>query len=895
MKRLLLALFLITSLPVAASHIVGGEIELLRLKASQYRLNLNYYFDVTNNPGRIPERQEPTIWMYIYRKSDNVMMDSVEVPFLIKNRVAYTNPTCSTEGILTDKLIYQKDIDLPASKYNHPGGYYIIWVRCCRNYNILNIISQDPDTGGTGAGQTFYLEFPPVTTPNSSPRNFPALGDYACPTRPYYVDFAGTDDDGDSLVYSLVTPLSSVSAEPAPRPTPRPYPDVLWRTPNFGPNNIVNQPPTNPAFPDLAISTSGFLTVTPKSQGLYVFAVKVEEYRNKLKIGEVRRDFQMLVTDCKIAVAPQISGKKKDGATFTKGTINVQYPNTVSDADRCITVSISDADALRAADNFTENISIRLVALNFKGNLNSLLPTTSSGIIHNNETIEFNICFTQCPLFIGGPAQIGVIAFDDACALPLTDTLRVNVDVQPPNNSRAKFVLPVQNEITATLNEGDQMTWDFEATDADDDQLLFFPLAFGFSPTETGMTTEITENVPGSLKGKLKWNTRCDVYDFTKFTNFTLKLLVDDVDVCDLNDPDTVTYRLKVVLPPDNDPIIDTDLTADPFEIEVDVGEKKIYEKILFNVTGRDVADNDLVTVRMVGDGFSPSTYGMSFEKRSEFGAVSSQFSWDLLCDKFNLAERDSFNIAFLAIDSAGKCRVRRLDSLVVKVKVVPPKNTAPRIRYVHNLENVGNDIVIRAGQQLDMQIDVIDDDVAPKDLLRIDLTDAGGDSVPEGWSFNSATGPSVLTSMFSWAPSCAIFRGNKFEANFYFEFRYGDDRCLTAITDSIRLNVKVIDRESSDITFDPVNVFTPNGDGINDFYSMEKRDETGELINILPIDNCQGVFENVRIYNRWGRAVFSSNDRNFRWYGLNEAAGVYFYHVTFSNRDYKGVVSLRD
>ena len=42
---------------------------------------------------------------------------------------------------------------------------------------------------------------------NSSPRLFPPLNDYACPRKPYYVDFAGVDDDGDSLVYSLVTPL----------------------------------------------------------------------------------------------------------------------------------------------------------------------------------------------------------------------------------------------------------------------------------------------------------------------------------------------------------------------------------------------------------------------------------------------------------------------------------------------------------------------------------------------------------------------------------------------------------------------------------------------------------------------------------------------------------------
>ena len=64
-------------------------------------------------------------------------------------------------------------------------------------------------------------------------------------------------------------------------------------------------------MPDLKISPDGFLTATPSQQGLYVFAVKCDEYRNGEKIGEVRRDFQMLVVDvCPRAEAPQILGKK---------------------------------------------------------------------------------------------------------------------------------------------------------------------------------------------------------------------------------------------------------------------------------------------------------------------------------------------------------------------------------------------------------------------------------------------------------------------------------------------------------------------------------------------------------------------------------------------------------
>lgn len=901
MKRLSVVLLLLLSLPLAASHIVGGEIELLHVNGFTYRINLIYYFDVVQNPNRDIHAEEPQVQLYIFRKSDNVKIDSVVLNWLDKTRVPYTQPSCSSGEIISDKIIYTTTRELSASKYNDPGGYYITWARCCRNYTILNIFSQDPAHGGVGAGQTFYLEFPAVSINgqpfvNSSPKDFPALNDYACPTKPYYVDFAGVDDDGDSLVYTLTTPLSTVSVTPLPPPSPAPYPLVTW-LPGFDLDRIVNGTPKSPLYPDLNISLEGFLRVTPRSQGLYVFAVKVEEFRNKKKIGEVRRDFQMLVTDCRVSAPPQIKGRALGNPAFSSGEISVQFDNTVADDDRCIEVSISDIDATRASDNFEEHITLKVVALNFKNkDLSSILPAENTGIIHGNGSITFPICFQACPYFSGGPYQIGIVAFDDACSLPLTDTLKVNVDVEPPQNERVKFNPP--DEASMMLNEGDEGSLPFEAHDADGDDLVLFALTPGFSMSKSGMTTSLTENAGGTLKGIFNWDAACDIYDFTKQTDFTVRLLVDDLDQCDVNDPDTVTYHLNVLLPPDHVPIVDTDLTSDPFEVEIDGIEKRIYDKWAFKVTGSDLADNDLVTVRMTGDAYNPADYGMSFQKASAVGTVSSTFNWDLQCLKFNLAVRDSFNIAFVAIDSTGKCRVRNLDSLVVKVRVLPPKNSPPRLSLLNLNDGVefdGQNAVVWPGQELQIELDVTDTDIDPADTLDLQLIDIGGDDTPEGWTFSDATGPSVLKGLFRWAPPCEIFKDNVFEHDFYFDFRFADRRCLVPVTDTLRVNVKVKDRESASFVMDPANVFTPNGDGINDFYSMERRDETGELVNILPPDNCQGVFENIRIYNRWGRPVFTSSDRNFRWYGLEEAAGVYFYHVVFSNRDYKGTVSLRD
>ena len=94
---------------------------------------------------------------------------------------------------------------------------------------------------------------------------------------------------------------------------------------------------------------------------------------------------------------------------------------------------------------------------------------------------------------------------------------------------------------------------------------------------------------------------------------------------------------------------------------------------------------------------------------------------------------------------------------------------------------------------------------------------------------------------------------------------------------------------------FIPPNVFTPNGDDKNQFFAMVKYDEAiDEFISILPEDNCFGRFVSITIFDRWGKQVYESFDRDFRWHGEGVPVGVYFYNLKFTNRDYKGIVSVR-
>lgn len=80
---------------------------------------------------------------------------------------------------------------------------------------------------------------------------------------------------------------------------------------------------------------------------------------------------------------------------------------------------------------------------------------------------------------------------------------------------------------------------------------------------------------------------------------------------------------------------------------------------------------------------------------------------------------------------------------------------------------------------------------------------------------------------------------------------------------------------------FEAPNVFTPNGDGINDVFKLKTMEKLFE-------------FE-IRIFNRWGNQVLAYNGEpeEFEWNGKikgngqDAADGVYFYVATY--KDYKG------
>ncbi len=87
-------------------------------------------------------------------------------------------------------------------------------------------------------------------------------------------------------------------------------------------------------------------------------------------------------------------------------------------------------------------------------------------------------------------------------------------------------------------------------------------------------------------------------------------------------------------------------------------------------------------------------------------------------------------------------------------------------------------------------------------------------------------------------------------------------------------------DQTSKEITvvlpvlYDLPNIFTPNGDGENDFFTINAK-------------NAKAL--HVVIVNRWGNVLFESNDVNFTWDGTTKSGqpvddGTYFYKFTITD-----------
>ncbi len=283
---------LCVSINTKASHLVGGEISYSCLGNGRYEITLTIFRDdYYANPAATLD--DPATLTIINNNTNraqiidyNVFLQS-DVILPINTNACITNPP---RDVRIEKGVYKQIVTLP----DNTAGYTAVYQRCCRNDAVANIFTQQ--------GITYAINIPPNSVCNSSPVyvNQPPL--FLCVNSKLEFDMSATDANGDGLKYSICAPLKGLSAAdpsicnncPTRSAPPPPYDSVNYRS-AFNSQNPLGATSTVSIHP-----TTGLLTVVPKTQGLFVVGICVEEVRNGLTLSKSIRDFQFNVQNCQI-------------------------------------------------------------------------------------------------------------------------------------------------------------------------------------------------------------------------------------------------------------------------------------------------------------------------------------------------------------------------------------------------------------------------------------------------------------------------------------------------------------------------------------------------------------------------------------------------------------------
>jgi len=280
---------------MSATHVVGGELKYRHIQDDRYEITLTFRRDCIL--GAVDAQFDNPANVWIFNGNGNLKTNlgvngRLKMNFNSSDTLnQIIESDCGFEGtqVCVHETVYREIVRLP----NNPGenGYILAYQRCCRNATLENIL-EPLETGGTWSVE-ITPEAQALNTNNQSPDFVQWAPVYVCANEDVNFDHSAIDADGDSLVYKLCTPFTGATKEePIPTSAPNPpYTPVSWKDP-YDLNNLLG------GIPLQIDSETGLLTGSPNFVGQFLVGICVEEYRDGVKIGEVRRDFQYNVRLC---------------------------------------------------------------------------------------------------------------------------------------------------------------------------------------------------------------------------------------------------------------------------------------------------------------------------------------------------------------------------------------------------------------------------------------------------------------------------------------------------------------------------------------------------------------------------------------------------------------------
>ncbi|MBP6334788.1 MAG: PKD domain-containing protein [Bacteroidia bacterium] len=292
---------------IRGTHIVGGELNYRHLGGNSYEITLVVYRDCYGGQAQFDDPAAIGVF-------------DAQLNLVANSMVYITNQHRIANGINTPCLTAPNNICYEVARYTYtttlppsPGGYQLVYQRCCRNHSVLNI----NNVQFTGATYLASIPDPGLAAINSNPVFNQLPPTFICEDAPFSFDHSASDFDGDSIVYEICIPLDGGDqSNPMPQPpNSPPYNNIQWQNP-FSLNNVFGGDP-------LRIDPrTGRLTATPLNSGQYVYGVCAKEYRNGVYLGETKRDFQVNVVPC-----PMITVASIFSPTIVCGSLTAEFAN----------------------------------------------------------------------------------------------------------------------------------------------------------------------------------------------------------------------------------------------------------------------------------------------------------------------------------------------------------------------------------------------------------------------------------------------------------------------------------------------------------------------------------------------------------------------------------------
>jgi gliding motility-associated-like protein len=305
-----------------ATHMAGADISYTCLGGNSYRVELTFYRDCAGSAAL------SEVYLDFSSQSCNqyfqqtlVLEDSSEISYPCPGAsTKCTDPNSPNPGI--QQYHYYQIVNLPMQCADWVFG----WSYCCRNCDITTMQQPQPCVPGTNPGLYIYTTLNNLNfNCNSSPQfsNIPIA--FVCAGQPFTYNHGVIDPDGDSLVYTLVDPLTNDTTF-----DPIPY------LPGFSATSPITSSPA------LTISSvNGDIAFTPTQPEVGVLSVLVQEYRNGILIGSVVRDMEIYIRPCtnNIPTASGINGGPSRDTTVCPGT-SFCFDITTDDIDTDQVVSM---------------------------------------------------------------------------------------------------------------------------------------------------------------------------------------------------------------------------------------------------------------------------------------------------------------------------------------------------------------------------------------------------------------------------------------------------------------------------------------------------------------------------------------------------------------------------